>query len=144
LKSDTERPPMWKNVTLALGIVLLGQFSHAQQEFAKLVGNTSVQPVAAGSNISVPYITWGGDAATFLANGGLKTASGSIYQGMGLQMQLTAGDDFVGQVKSYMAGKSPFLRGTLHMLGQASEVIAGSHLAVIVERGRPYRCSRWH
>ncbi len=99
-------------------------FSYAQQEFSKLVGGTTIQPVAAGKNISVPYITWGGDVATFLANGGLETAPGSAYQAAGLQMQLVAGDDFVGQVKNYISGKSPFLRGTMHMLGQASEVIA--------------------
>lgn len=96
----------------------------AQQEFSKLVGGTAIQPVAAGKNISVPYITWGGDVATFLANGGLATAPGSTFQKSGLQMQLVAGDDFVGQVKNYVSGKSPFLRGTMHMLGQASEVIA--------------------
>ncbi len=96
----------------------------AQQEFSKLVGGTTIQPVTAGKNISVPYITWGGDVATFLANGGLQTEPSSAFQAAGLQMQLTAGDDFVGQVKNYISGKSPFLRGTMHMLGQASEVIA--------------------
>lgn len=115
---------MLQKLSIAIILLLVGQSAKAQQEFAKLVGGVSVQPVAAGNSISVPYITWGGDAATFLANGGLKTTSGSIYQTSGLQMQLTPGDDFVGQVKAYMSGKSPFLRGTLHMLGQASEVIA--------------------
>ncbi len=38
-------------------------------------------------------------------------------------MKLIPGDDFVGQVKNYMAGKTPFLRGTFRMLGQASEVL---------------------
>jgi ABC-type nitrate/sulfonate/bicarbonate transport system substrate-binding protein len=104
-----------------LGFCAIGQ---AQQQFSQLVGNVTVQPVAKSSTITVPYITWGGDTATFLANGGLKTENGSIYKTAGLQMQLVAGDDFVGQVKSYMTGKSPFLRGTFHMLGQASEVIA--------------------
>ncbi len=33
------------------------------------------------------------------------------------------GDDFVQQVRDYRAGKSPFLRGTFHMIGLASEVI---------------------
>lgn len=98
--------------------------THAQEEFSKLVGGTAVQPVVAGKNVSVPYITWGGDVATFLANGGLQTEAGSAYQAAGLQVNLTAGDDFVGQVKNYLSGKSPFLRGTMHMLGQASEVIA--------------------
>src|SRR4051812_28988523 len=77
-----------------------GRTALCQEEFSKLVGGTAIQPVAAGKNISVPYITWGGDVATFLANGGLQTEKGSIYQTAGLQMQLVAGDDFVGQVKN--------------------------------------------
>jgi ABC-type nitrate/sulfonate/bicarbonate transport system substrate-binding protein len=60
---------------------------------------------------------------TFHANGGLKTASGSIYQKMGLNLQLENGDDFVQQVKNYVSGKTPFIRGTMRMLGQASGVL---------------------
>lgn len=118
---------MFRSIALVSTLVLCAfaaSMTHAQQEFSKLVGGTAIQPVAAGKNVSVPYITWGGDVATFLANGGLQTEAGSAYQAAGLQVNLTAGDDFVGQVKNYLSGKSPFLRGTMHMLGQASEVIA--------------------
>ena len=94
-----------------------------QQRFSQLVGSVQPGPVQATSPISVPFITWGGDVATFHANGGLSTAGGSIYQQMGLNLKLTAGDDFVGQVKNYVSGKTPFIRGTMRMLGQASEVI---------------------
>lgn len=100
-----------------------GEWLHAQQSFSELVGNVAVRPVASEKMITVPYITWGGDVATFLANGDLKTQAGSLYQKSGLSVQLVAGDDFVGQVKNYLSGKSPWLRGTLHMLGQASEVL---------------------
>lgn len=96
----------------------------AQQSFRELVGNVPVKPVEPAKTLSVPYITWGGDVATFLANGDLKTQSGSEYQKLGLDLQLVAGDDFVGQVKNYLGGKTPFLRGTVHMLGQASEVLS--------------------
>ncbi len=95
----------------------------AQQKFKDLVGPVTAQPVAKSNTISVPYLTWGGDVATFLANSDLKTKGGSIYQKQGLDLQLVAGDDFVGQVRNYMAGKTPFLRGTMHMLGMASEVV---------------------
>ena len=74
--------------------------------------------------LEVPFITWGGDVATFLANGGLDTKPQSLYGRTGLKIKLTPGDDFVGQVKNYVSGKTPFLRGTFRMLGQASEVIA--------------------
>ncbi|MFN9914486.1 MAG: hypothetical protein ACK53L_17990, partial [Pirellulaceae bacterium] len=42
---------------------------------------------------------------------------------LGLDLQLVSGDDYVTQVKTYISGKSPFLRATTHMLGLASEVI---------------------
>ncbi len=80
--------------------VCTATLSFGQEEFSKLVGGTTIQPVVAGKNVSVPYITWGGDVATFLANGGLQTEPGSAYQAAGLQVNLTAGDDFVGQVKT--------------------------------------------
>ena len=97
------------------------------QSFADLVGDVAVQPVASpqqSGTVQVPYITWGGDMVTFYANGGLQTTSGSIYQDLGLDLSLTAGDDFVQQVRDYLSGKSPFLRGTYRMMGMASEVIA--------------------
>ncbi len=97
--------------------------ANAQQSFRELVGNVPVRPVAQSQAVSIPYITWGGDVATFHANGNLKTQQGSIYAGHNLNINLTAGDDFVGQVKDYLSGKSPFLRGTFRMIGQASEVV---------------------
>jgi len=95
----------------------------AQQRFVDLVGPVPVSDVKAGAVLDVPYITWGGDVATFLSNGGLTTAQGSTYQQLGLNLRLVKGDDFVQQVRDYVSGKSPFLRGTLDQLGQASEVI---------------------
>lgn len=98
----------------------------AQQKFSQTVGNVSASPVRNTDPVEIPFITWGGDVATFYANGGLSTQSGSIYDGLGLKIKLTNGDDFVGQVKNYMSGKTPFLRGTFRMLGQASEVLGSS------------------
>lgn len=108
---------------LAWASALPGQRAFAQQSFHELVGNVPVGQVVKSKTVSVPYITWGGDVATFLANGDLKTKSGSEFQKLGLDMQLVAGDNFVDQVKNYISGKTPFLRGTVHMLGQASEVL---------------------
>ena len=103
--------------------LLVSSWTWAQEPFSKLVGNAPVGPVKAAKPVEIPYITWGGDVATFHANGGLNTKSDSIYGKQGLQIKLTAGDDFVGQVKNYLAGRTPFLRGTFRMLGQASEVL---------------------
>jgi outer membrane protein OmpA-like peptidoglycan-associated protein len=115
--------------TLVLvGSVLAHLGAAQQQAFADLVGPVSVQPVQAigkkGSPLQVPFITWGGDMVTFHANGGLKTHKKSIYNDLGLELQLKAGDDFVGQVRDYLNGTSPFLRGTYRMMGMASEVIS--------------------
>jgi hypothetical protein len=98
-------------------------WTSAQQRFADLVGPVTVGDVSSSAVLSVPYITWGGDMATFYANGGLRTMEGTIFRRQGLELQLTAGDDFVQQVRDYVAGKSPFLRGTFRMMGMASEVI---------------------
>ena len=97
--------------------------AHAQDPFSQLVGSVRVGAVKQKSSVEIPFITWGGDVATFLANGGLETANGSAYANSGLKIKLTPGDDFIGQVKNYLSGESPFLRGTMRMVGQASEVL---------------------
>jgi ABC-type nitrate/sulfonate/bicarbonate transport system substrate-binding protein len=79
------------------------------------------QAALAAGEQQVPFIFWGGDVATFVANGGLETTADSFYGKQGLKIKLVPGDDFDGQIKSYLEGRSPFLRGTLSMLGQASE-----------------------
>src|ERR1044071_8648971 len=101
-----------------------GPRSLAQEKrFLDLVGPGPVGPVTQTSPLQVPYITWGGDMATFYANGGLSTKADTLFQKQGLSLKLTAGDDFVQQVRDYRAGKTPFLRGTFHMIGLASDVI---------------------
>ena len=74
--------------------------------------------------LEVPFILWGGDVATFHANGGLTTKPGTLFAKHGLDLKLTPGDNFDDQVKNYVAGKTPFLRGTMSMLGQASEQLS--------------------
>lgn len=98
----------------------------AEQPFTQLVGNLTPAPVKNTDVLQVPYITWGGDMVTFFANGGLETRDGSIFAGQNLKLKLVPGDDFLQQVKDYVSGKSPFLRGTFRMIGLASEVIARS------------------
>ncbi|MBN2021496.1 MAG: hypothetical protein JW809_01765 [Pirellulales bacterium] len=102
-------------------VIAVNPVAAQQRRFADLVGPVAVKPVATSQPVEVPYITWGGDVATFLANGGLTTQPGTIFARQGLNIRLVPGDDFVGQVRNYLAGKSPFVRGTFRMLGQASE-----------------------
>jgi ABC-type nitrate/sulfonate/bicarbonate transport system substrate-binding protein/outer membrane protein OmpA-like peptidoglycan-associated protein len=104
-------------------VVIAASPAGAQEKFSQLVGSVAVKPVQKTDVLQVPFITWGGDVATFYANGGLTTQSNTIFAKQGLKIKLTPGDDFIGQVKDYLSGKSPFLRGTYRMLGQASEVL---------------------
>ncbi len=96
----------------------------AARAFSDLVGQVSVGPVQEGGALQAPYLTWGGDVATFMANGGLETKPDSIYGKLGLQVNLVSGDDFAAQVQRYLKGESPFLRGTVRMIGMASEVLS--------------------
>jgi ABC-type nitrate/sulfonate/bicarbonate transport system substrate-binding protein len=109
-------------ICIALGIVSTG-LNVSGETFQQLVGPVKVGEVKAGGAIQTPFIVWGGDVATFYANGGLKTKSNSIFAKQGLKLNMVPGDDFVQQVRDYMTGKSPLLRGTFRMMGMASEVI---------------------
>lgn len=118
-----------KRLLLVLA-ALSSHHAYAQQPFTTLVGDFSVEKVGDRPSekvglvsTQVPFITWGGDVATFLANGGLNTTADSVYGKSGLNLKLVAGDDFVQQVRDYLAGKSPYLRCTTDMLGMASEVV---------------------
>ena len=102
---------------------MICHFSWAEQKFSSLVGPVQVQDVVKSDNYKVPFITWGGDLATLQANGGFKTGAGSVFSKQGLKLDLVNGDNFIDQVKNYMTGKTPFLRGTHRMIGQASEVL---------------------
>ncbi len=94
--------------------------------FSDLVGDVKVGKPTGTDLVEVPFIVWGGDVATFHANGGLEAKAGSIFQQEGLSIKLVPGDDFVQQVRDYISGKSPFLRGTFRMIGMASELINGN------------------
>src|SRR5689334_1302527 len=56
-------------------------------------------PISAKDGLPVPFILWGGDVATFLANGGLETKPGTTFDKQGLKLKLVRGDDFEQQVK---------------------------------------------
>src|SRR5262249_36015690 len=53
--------------------------------------------------LEVPFIFWGGDVATFHANGGLETTPDSLFGKQGLKIKLVPGDDFGAQVTNYKA-----------------------------------------
>lgn len=114
---------VWNRFCALLAVAVCGSALAQEQRFSELVGAGAVGAVTQTSPLTVPYITWGGDMATFYANGALTTKAGTLFQKQGLNLRLVAGDDFAQQVRDYRAGKTPFLRGTYRMMGMASEVI---------------------
>jgi ABC-type nitrate/sulfonate/bicarbonate transport system substrate-binding protein len=85
------------------------------------VVTTPVGAVAPGP-VQLPIITWGGDIATVLANGNAKaTARNSIFGKLGLDLRLVREDVFARQLEAYLAGRSPYLRGTLGMINMAMD-----------------------
>lgn len=113
-------------LVLALALAWLVPDLAAAGSFAQLVGNVSAGPVKGTKPLVVPFITWGGDMVSFYANGGLTTKKGSLFDRQGLDLKMVPGDDFPAQVRDYMSGRSPFLRGTFRMMGMASEVIGSN------------------
>lgn len=114
--------------TLSLLALGLAASSAQAKNFKELVGDVKAESVKDKEFLEAPYLTWGGDVATFYANGGKKTADGSIFGGMGLKVECVNGDNFVEQVRRYMKGETPLLRGTVRMIGIASEVLNSSEM----------------
>ncbi|MBI3148576.1 MAG: ABC transporter substrate-binding protein [Betaproteobacteria bacterium] len=95
----------------------------AAQPLAEIL-TTPVGPVQSGP-VQVPIITWGGDIATILGNGNAKaTDRSSVFGKLGLNLQLLREDVFAKQLEAYLAGRSPFLRGTLGMVQMAADATA--------------------
>lgn len=109
---------------LAPAVILLSAlFGFSQQQrFGELIGSPQKGNVKNTAVLEIPYLTWGGDEAFFHANGGLETQKGSTYDQQGLKVKFVKGDDFSEQTRRYIKGETPFLRGTMSMIGMASEV----------------------
>lgn len=91
---------------------------------ATVLKNAVVGEVVAGTT-QVPLITWGGDIATIFANGNQAgTVRGSLFASEGLDLKLLREDVFARQVEAYIAGRSPYLRGTLGMINMAADALA--------------------
>lgn len=85
------------------------------------VFKTPMQPVRSGA-LLMPYITWAPDGVTIHANGGENPNPASkLSRAAGVPVKLERQDDFNQQIANYIAGKSPFLRGTMGMINLAAE-----------------------
>lgn len=111
---------------IALPAVLFCSVLLAEDRFSDSIGPVKVGEVKWDEKTptQTPFLTWGGEAGFFAANGlSLTTTPNSIYGKMAVNLGLKNGDDFHQQTRDYMSGKSPFLRGTYHMVGLASELL---------------------
>ena len=134
-----KRSPM---IIVAVGVLLAGPAAVSIQAAAtkymdspplSKVIKQGVVPVREGGAMQLPFITWGGDIATILANGSAKdTAAGSIFDAQGLKFSLKREDDFTAQIGNYMRGDSAYLRCTLGMLNQAVEALNDPRVKPVV------------
>ncbi|MGB1027065.1 MAG: ABC transporter substrate-binding protein, partial [Rhodospirillaceae bacterium] len=75
--------------------------------------------------LTLPLITWGADIVTLQAagqGGATTTQSGSEFDKAGLTVSLQREDNFLNQLKSYMACETPFLRATLGMANLVADL----------------------
>jgi len=74
--------------------------------------------------LKAPLITWGGDIATIFANGNQsRSAEDSVFARKDLNIEIYREDQFINQVRQYIAGETPFLRGTVGMISAAAELL---------------------
>lgn len=102
----------------------------AQQEELTAKPLTSVVTQKASGvrsgTLQVPCITWGGDVAT------IYTADSGIFKSEGLDVSVFVENNFPKQVENCLAGKTPFLRGTMGMINAASEVFKRQGIDLVV------------
>ena len=80
--------------------------------------------VSAQGTLQIPLITWAADGVTVSANGGLEPNPNSpLARALGRPVRLEVIDDFDQQVQNYVAGKSPFLRGTADMIALVAQAL---------------------
>lgn len=80
--------------------------------------------VNAQGTLQIPLITWAADGVTVSANGGLEPNPNSpLARALGRPVKLEVIDDFDQQVQNYVAGKSPFLRGTADMIALVAQAL---------------------
>ena len=109
-----------------LALLLLPIASQAQTVTQRPLTEVITVPTGKATEAAtwkVPMIAWGGDLQEIEANGGLKTAKGSLFEEKGLSVELFREDDFRKQVEVYKKGEINFLRGTIGMLNSATELL---------------------
>lgn len=108
-------------VALAAGVWGAAPGAAANIEYLKAqpladVVAAKAQPVKTSGKLQLPLITWGGDVAT------LYTLEQGLFREAGLDVEVVLENDFPKQVEAALAGRTPYLRGTIGMINAAAEV----------------------
>jgi ABC-type nitrate/sulfonate/bicarbonate transport system substrate-binding protein/outer membrane protein OmpA-like peptidoglycan-associated protein len=116
------------SIPLVLGLLLMaGRADAVEYTTARPLASVVTTPVndcAKLSQLPVPIIAWGGDMPTIYANGSSEaTAPGSLFAKNNLSVKLYREDRWPKQIEDFLSCKTPFLRGTLGMIAQASDVL---------------------
>ena len=90
--------------------------------------DAKARPVSSGK-VRLPMITWGGDVAT------IHASEKGLFRAEGLDVELFVENNFPKQVEAVLAGRTPYLRGTMGMINAAAEVFEreGVPLTVIYQ-----------
>lgn len=95
------------------------------EPLSRIVAGFSVADVTKDARAQLPVNSRCGDIATILANGNqAQTQPGSIFSKAKLDYQLVPEESFSTQIKNYLSGKSPYLRGTIGMINMAAEALS--------------------
>lgn len=118
-------------LTLAAVLTAFAAPAAANIEYKKAapladVITSKAKPVAARGKVRVPLITWGGDVAT------LHTAEKGFFRDAGIDAELFLENNFPKQVEEVLAGRSPYLRGTMGMINAAAEVFEREGVPLVV------------
>jgi ABC-type nitrate/sulfonate/bicarbonate transport system substrate-binding protein/outer membrane protein OmpA-like peptidoglycan-associated protein len=88
--------------------------------------SANARPVSSGGKVRLPLITWGGDVAT------IHTAEKGLFRAEGLDVELFVENNFPKQVEAVLAGRTPYLRGTMGMINAAAEVFEREGVPLVV------------
>ncbi len=95
------------------------------EPLSRIVAGAAVAEIRKDAHIRLPVNSRCADIATILANGGqAQTQPGSIFSKAKLDYQLVREESFSAQLINYLAGKSPYLRGTVGMINMAAEALS--------------------
>ncbi|MGC4120268.1 MAG: transporter substrate-binding domain-containing protein [Myxococcales bacterium] len=117
----------WMSLTVvAVALVLAG--CEQKKEAPKAETTEKAEAAKPGPVAAKPLVvainTWAGHAPGIVANGGLTTAKGSIYDGLGLQVEFKIIDDPVAKLAELKAGKVDVMWDTVDSWAREASVLA--------------------